>query len=446
MQIGIPDVSIELSVQEQESDAYIDKIGGKPVWIADNDIPIMRPNCKSCGRSLYLITQVLATLPGKHYDRILYVFACNMRACMTDTGSWLVLRYSRKPLDASEAKLKKNTTDSILEKSDRPVCEIPSKMLNFFGDFGDSIEVGLEQPDTLDILALVKERDGLYEQPTQFGGKGPSLKSSKPPPPSKTPLSEVKGSAFSISSEHNPVSQPMDSKNPWSSLPQFPSYALTFSAERIWKKTNYDYEMRLLDQYRKVEKGSWTLEGEVGSSKDDGGDEWGGEAYEKLQLKHYNKTFKAFQRTVELDPAQCIRYCVKGNPLFYDVDVVYHSLSSGGAGPPHCPYCKGSRMFEMQLMPAILSFLPTEEHARNVLRLETQESAQALNPTSISDIMSNCTIGSGVNELNGLKEKGRRLEWMSLGMDFGTVLIYTCESDCGGSGTYMEEVCFLQKK
>ncbi|KAI8884450.1 hypothetical protein K501DRAFT_182162 [Backusella circina FSU 941] len=80
--LGFPDVPIE-----QDNDAYVTKLGGLPNWLA----PEIRPStkvchCKLCKRPMYLIFQSYVPLPDSIYHRVLYVWACNRRACMRKEG------------------------------------------------------------------------------------------------------------------------------------------------------------------------------------------------------------------------------------------------------------------------------------------------------------------------------------------------------------------------
>lgn len=128
-----------------------------------------------------------------------------------------------------------------------------------------------------------------------------------------------------------------------------------------------------------------------------GDEEWAGEQYEKLRAPGTDKSFNRFQKRVAHYPRQCIRYAVSGaqTPLLYhDLDI-----SSAVAKLGSCQHCNHStHRFELQLMPAVLAFLPTDsaEYTKHI-----PETKKSNNPM-ISD-----------------------------GMEWGSVMVYSCGALCG---------------
>ncbi|KAI9329340.1 programmed cell death protein 2 [Obelidium mucronatum] len=212
--------------------------------------------------------------------------------------------------------------------------------------------------------------------------------------------------------------------------PHFPGYSLEFfdpSSSNNKKTDDMSHELELLAQYQKAESidiralleraiGIDSESNGGGSSEiaNDGTAGWEGEVYEKTQVKGVTKAFKTFQKTVAKYPEQCIRYGFKTEPLVYN--------ERPFASPPPCPHCNSARVFEIQLMPALLSFLPVEEYA--LKKTKHVKPAKNAKPT-----------------LDDLSTKG---------VDFGTLLIYTCSKNClgasgdGGSVRYVEEGIIVQ--
>ncbi|KND04855.1 uncharacterized protein SPPG_00555 [Spizellomyces punctatus DAOM BR117] len=203
----------------------------------------------------------------------------------------------------------------------------------------------------------------------------------------------------------------------WSRAPTFSAYPLEFAPEP-GNDASFEHEMRLLASYKQLEK-------DLGGA--DGTDSltWSGEGYEKVRPKYYNKAFKRFQRIVEEEPEQCIRYAFNGQPVFYRDDDISESLQS--KGPPPCSRCNGPRVFEFQLMPMILSLLPTEQ----------------LVPRRASGDAKGGAGGKATN-LSSF------LERYAAGMDWGTVLVYSCARDCeerkqrDSNVSYSEEYIVVQ--
>lgn len=125
----------------------------------------------------------------------------------------------------------------------------------------------------------------------------------------------------------------------------------------------------------------------------EGGGSGGDEKYEKTGAKHGDAVFSRFMKKISLCPQQILRYCHGGKPLF-----ISKPPSNMAQVVSACGSCGGSRTFELQLMPALVSLLQR-------------------------------------------KDSSAELE-----LEFGTVLVYTCTNSCwkAGSGSTVEELCFVQ--
>ncbi|XP_038130183.1 programmed cell death protein 2-like [Cyprinodon tularosa] len=125
-----------------------------------------------------------------------------------------------------------------------------------------------------------------------------------------------------------------------------------------------------------------------------GSDEGGGEEkYEKTKARHGDHVFSRFMKTISTCPQQILRYQRHGTPLF--ISKPPPSLSRL---IPACGSCGEPRVFELQLMPALVSLLQR-------------------------------TDGGAEDQL-----------------EFGTVLIYSCRASCWtvGSESPVEEFCWVQ--
>lgn len=128
-----------------------------------------------------------------------------------------------------------------------------------------------------------------------------------------------------------------------------------------------------------------------------GDEEWSGEQYEKFRAPGTDKSFNRFQKRVAHYPRQCVRYAVSGaqTPLLYhDLDINSAVAKLGAC--QHCDHV--THRFELQLMPAVLAFLPTEsaEYLKHI-----PEAKKSNNPM-VSD-----------------------------GMEWGSVMVYSCGAFCG---------------
>ncbi|XP_073438330.1 programmed cell death protein 2-like [Dendrobates tinctorius] len=163
----------------------------------------------------------------------------------------------------------------------------------------------------------------------------------------------------------------------------FRSYYIAVAEEEdcAWD-TNLDHARRLLTDYEKRE------EALVMADPESGGGE--GEKYEKCDLPRRDVVFHKFLKKISKCHQQILRYSWNGSPL-------YISSPEAASRPPSCPRCGAPRVFEFQLMPALVTMLQGSKAA--------------------------------------------------LSLEFGTVLIFTCERSCWGNGaqTSVQEYCMVQE-
>ncbi|KAJ3076192.1 programmed cell death protein [Podochytrium sp. JEL0797] len=202
--------------------------------------------------------------------------------------------------------------------------------------------------------------------------------------------------------------------------PHFPGYALEFfdpvEVAGTKKRDDMAHEMQLLAQYQKAESVDISALLERGAESSGAGVAgWEGEVYEKAQVKGATKAFKKFQKEVAKYPEQCVRYGFTSDPLLYN--------EKPFSQPPPCPHCTHPRVFEMQLMPALLTFLPTEQYA-------------------LKDSKSTKPSKNAKPSLADLSAKG---------VDFGTILVFTCSKNCLGAAgdgnviRYVEETVVIRQ-
>jgi hypothetical protein len=138
-------------------------------------------------------------------------------------------------------------------------------------------------------------------------------------------------------------------------------------------------------------------------------EEWSGEQYEKIRAPGTDASFTRFQKRVAHYPRQCVRYTVAAAPASHSHKLApwqpvtalpFRDCDWAGelSRLPACSGC-GRKMshFQLQLMPAILAFLPTEAEPF----LKHVKAAQRSTNPLISD-----------------------------GMEWGSVLVFTC-AECG---------------
>ncbi|NXR58415.1 PDD2L protein, partial [Rhadina sibilatrix] len=117
----------------------------------------------------------------------------------------------------------------------------------------------------------------------------------------------------------------------------------------------------------------------------------GNEKYEKSEVKSWDHTFHKFMKRISMCPEQILRYSWGGQPLF-----ITCPAANLEQGIPACNNCGSSRVFEFQLMPTLVSMLQSDS---------------------------------------------------DLSVEFGTVLVYTCERSCWPTDYQapLEEFIFVQE-
>lgn len=115
------------------------------------------------------------------------------------------------------------------------------------------------------------------------------------------------------------------------------------------------------------------------------------EKYEKTKVKSGDQMFYKFMKRIAVCREQILRYSWSGEPLFLTYPTVEVSQI------PDCVHCGAQRTFEFQLMPALVSVLRSAN----------------------SDLL----------------------------VEFGTILVYTCEKSCWPQNcqTSVEEYCIIQE-
>ncbi|KAG8959735.1 hypothetical protein FRC03_007552 [Tulasnella sp. 419] len=178
---------------------------------------------------------------------------------------------------------------------------------------------------------------------------------------------------------------------------------------------------------------------------------WGVEGYENAKG---DEVFEKFAKRVANEGQQCVRYELSGAPLpFQSTDGVYKKLfpsrlptmtTTGGrvgsvvtkgafavatseeptgkhvydpSSIPSCPYCKGPRVFECQLMPNMISVLKRPSDGKQKKQSEVERRNELARVLLKQDT-------------GGNKESGETTASQQLGMEWGTCFVFSCLNDC----------------
>ncbi|KAF9903262.1 hypothetical protein EC991_004034 [Linnemannia zychae] len=401
--LGMPDSPMET---QDDADPYVTKIGGVPLWLSkDAPAPFKYGVCEACGKNMYLLLQAYVPLETSPYDRVVYVWACNQRLCMRQKGSFRVVRALKLNPEYAQK----------LEKKAKPAAApiAPTPLANPFGAAPGAFDMG---------NALFGGAGAGFNNP--FAAPSNTTNPFAPPPGFGAPAAPAPISFASVTSSNIPVKEESSSEDEEETLEEsgpWPEKPAAFSPHYIYITEEVLEDSKAInDDIARKYSHLLALEEANQDNEDDekgaGGANWSGEAYEKASLpKGVDKAFKKFTERVQAWPDQCVRYHFPGLPLLFSFsdptarlllppNASQHSKHSAPSAHriPRCPACKGPRGFELQLMPNLLSLL---------------------------DVTSKKYLSE--EETKALKER-KGAQVFDIGMEWGTILVYSCVDDCFG--------------
>ncbi|KAF9185642.1 hypothetical protein BGZ51_002527 [Haplosporangium sp. Z 767] len=421
--LGMPDSPMET---HDDTDPYVTKIGGVPLWLEENlPAPGKYGVCQACGKNMYLLLQAYVPLEKSPYDRVVYVWACNQRLCMRKPGSFRVVRALKLNQEYAQ-KLEKKVKPAAPASVAKPAIGVPAA--NSFPapgafDMGNALFGGAGSGFS-NPFALPSNTTNPFAPPPGFGVGYPA-----PAPTSSTTLETITTKSFasaassSIPEKERPCDEsgseeddgPVNKSTPWpENLPAFSPHYLYITEEIL---DDSDATDEIAQRYSHLLAANNNSNGDDDEdASQDGGASWSGEAYEKASLpKGVDKAFKKFTERVQAWPDQCVRYDFPGSPLLFSFsdptarlllppNTAQHSKHTVPSAHriPKCPACKGPREFEFQLMPNLLSLLDVT--SKRYLSMEEQKSLKDRKGAQVFDI----------------------------GMEWGTILVYSCAEDCFG--------------
>ena len=118
-------------------------------------------------------------------------------------------------------------------------------------------------------------------------------------------------------------------------------------------------------------------------------------ANEKETAVEVDDAFLKYQSEIALEPDQVLRY-YRIDYSGQDVEPLWVSDKGKCTDPPLCPYCGGNRTLEFQITSQILNFLDIDHSDKDAL-------------------------------------------------DFGTLIIYSCQNSCDSKKDFMAEFCWRQE-
>jgi pre-rRNA-processing protein TSR4 len=378
-----------------------------------------------------LIAEVDATLPGRDYERRLYVWTCRRKACRRKEGSIRAFRGLRKP-EASKQRPVKD--DNSIKTKAEPAPAAPKAPVNL----GESLFGVKPSSSTANPFATGSSLNGgnpynpFSTVPRTSDSKHNDIESTTPASPStalpetfaqKARLSAVEEEAASKPPHAAATKKPHGPPEPWPGQSSFP---------KPFPRSTIECESEYISRPPAVDPSPG---GGVPISTDaDGGDILADKsAFESTM----DRTFQRFADRLAENPEQILRYEWRGQPLLYTkkdrigkllsphpaaaaaaasasidgkIKLAASSSSSSqaifSARVPRCENCNAKREFEMQITPYA------------ILELEKEDGE-----------------GEDGGEAVGLLD----------GMDWGTILVGACGEDCAEVGRKADEVGYVEE-
>ncbi|XP_031567234.1 programmed cell death protein 2-like [Actinia tenebrosa] len=385
--LGLPDQRIEEN-DDKLCNWSTNKFGGRPSWMTS--LVDQYPSCKLCKRQLLLVSQIYCPLSGSLYHRTLYIFGCVNPSCWNQPQSWTILR------------------SQVLEKNDYPEADKNAVKSNSVDDWGDDTGDWGDADDWNDPVITELE----------YAASKLSL----------NPMDTVKDTN-QLPVKTDSSTKPLISNNMNQDAPRFhPFYINVFETNNSNKKTGEtsltSHEKQLLLCYQEQEGVSINEVLSLPNHSNAKQDEIVTECYEKTIVAHGDKGFHRFQKHLQQCPQQCIRYEWNGMPLSISSSTASDIMSA----VPRCQYCGSQRVYELQLMPALVVLLKIKESSLHSALPETSDKPRT-NPQykQISDD----------KLINGRKDSNRELDTPSedissknQGIEFGTVIVFSCGKSC----------------
>ncbi|KAI5626908.1 programmed cell death protein 2-like, partial [Silurus asotus] len=341
--IGICDGTLD---KKKDTYYYTNKIGGCPDLMPG--VSNVHHQCTLCGGFLSHVVQIYCPLAVSPFHRTINVFACTSPQCQCKPESWKALRSQ-----CLESEIKEPSQCQISDRT--PVST--TDWCDDADDWGIDSEENVSNEQSLPTLL---ETDTL----------GASLEVS----------SRLQDLCINVSTGVEAARPPTDT-------PTFQTFYISVVEETdLGGQNDLDHANELLKAYEEREG---VAVREIACCKGEGGDE----AYEKTKAKHGDAVFSSFMKKISICPEQVLRYSWSGTPLF-----IMKPPSNINQMVLPCAHCGSPRVFEFQLMPALVSLLRS-----------TQLSSE-------------------------------------LAVEFGTVLVYTCRDSCwtSGSSSPIEEFHVVQ--
>ena len=431
---------------------YDSKLGGKPVWFRNKN-PDSKPNiCSLCGSELYMVAQIYAPVD---FARSLAIFGCNRQQCSKVSSTWRVIRTqdisdqnpwksaSTLPVDnledettgggsTIEVKVKREQKEKVEKVDTSQTNEMSfggSGWENAGGGWGDTggfsdtndgfgslcgLPITTNKDDkvtdnsTTDLETLLQKRDQSLKM-----GKSEKLKKGK-----SNSIKRKKGKSAPVllSSSTAKLSIPPTTESSSTTTTSTPATSSTVSFPEMFlyvdvepegnsKRVSNDSVERAVQRHMK--RHGNTIPSNASATSGDG----------YIETPAREKALQKYQQRIVRAPKQCLRYAYNTVPLWPSPP---EDMQENVSKVPRC-VCGAKRVFELQLLSTVL-------HELNVDRVEEKRGKEEGKQNSEKKKNGNKKVGGCGKQLR--PEQTRQMMMNNGGMDWSTLLVYSCENSC----------------
>ncbi|CAL8578014.1 hypothetical protein XPA_003816 [Xanthoria parietina] len=339
---------------EEPTEDIFSHLGGIPTWLDDEAPPASIATCKTCNSVMALILQLNGDLPEylPNHERKLYVFTCRHKPCRRKPGAIRAIRGTKTSASATKAASHQDQTPIQTNSLKSPP---PTPKL------GDSIfnPKPTGQSNTKTIIASASFKSTTDANPfsstktnnsTLYGQHVHSIDSLPSPNADHgSPLPESFAQKVRISSPPSPSSCPRP-RSPWPPLgllpPPYPSYHLEADYEILDPLSPQSAPSSSTQNISSMSSDTKDLPAQ---DEDDDPANWlSGPA-------KADKTFLRFAARLAQNPEQVLRAFPSASVSSTSSQRMPHNRI------PNCTNCGASRIFEFQLTPHAISELERGE-------------------------------------------------------------------------------------
>ncbi|KAI9464561.1 programmed cell death protein 2 [Lactarius psammicola] len=404
--LGIPDGAIESP--SDLKDAAVSRIGGLPALLSPRALPDSS-HCRHCENPMELLVQLWAPLQDSPYDRAVYVWGCANSGCQRMPGSvraWRGLRYNEDYAFKLERKFaRKRLHGAAQSELDAHTTYQTVNPFAMSGDINNKSNFGIGS-DVFDSVAqpgppgaITSQVSGSEEENADSDGETASTSSSK---------SLVVALASATLTDSS-----------WTSSPLYAPQYLSTISEYIPcpKKIPDQHTAGAVADVRADQQESHT---------------WSSEKYENSMRTDH--VFDRFNERATHEPQQCVRYDLGGTPMPFADDDLYKQLfplSPGISGLATVTKSVFNARHPSPRRGYDVASIPSCSHCGSRRVFECPNYAKFDKHTSAQDPALIVIVAATTDEER--KEVVRKLlkgEAHGRGMEWGTILVFSCEKDC----------------